>query len=413
MTEQTSPDVAPLSLVRVGTYRPSRTMQLLLGIADRIQVGSLTVVLPDGATRRFKGTQAGPDGVLVVHNDRVARRMLTDGKLGFCESYLDGDWTSPDAPALFRMALLNYDLLERALDARPLFRLASRLAHLLKPNTRKGSRRNIAYHYDLGNDFYARWLDASMTYSSAIYADLAAPEDLAAAQTRKYAELARRMDLRAGHHVLEIGCGWGGFAEFAAREIGAKVTALTISQAQHDYAVRRIAQAGLSDRVEVRLQDYRDVTGSFDRIASIEMFEAVGEKYWPQYFNVLRDRLKPGGRAGLQIITIADQHFDRYRRSADYIQRYIFPGGMLPSVTALRDQVGRAGLSWVGMEAFGRHYARTLADWNRSFQAAWPHLMPMGFDTRFKRMWEQYLWYCEAGFDTGSIDVVHLTVARD
>ncbi|MFM2042716.1 MAG: hypothetical protein RLY86_1292 [Pseudomonadota bacterium] len=411
MTEQTDSTVT-MRAPQSGTYRPSRLMRLLLGVASNVQIGCLTIVLPDGTAHKFTGTEPGPAGTLYVHNDRMARRMILGGKLGFCESYLDGDWSSPDASALFIMTMLNYSALEKALDGRPVMRLLSRLVHLLKPNTRSGSRKNIAYHYDLGNEFYSRWLDPSMTYSSAVYADLAADEDMTTAQTRKYAELARRMDLRPEHHVLEIGCGWGGFAEYAAGTIGARVTAVTISQAQHDYAVARIAKAGLSDKVEIRLQDYRDVTGRFDRIASVEMFEAVGEKYWPQFFATLRDRLMDGGRAAMQIITIRDEFFDRYRRSADYIQRYIFPGGMLPSPTRLRDQVTLAGLEWQGSDSYGLHYARTLREWNVSFQAAWPHLVPLGFDERFKRMWEQYLWYCEAGFTTGSIDVVQVTVAR-
>jgi len=250
-----------------------------------------------------------------------------------------------------------------------------------------------------------------MTYSSAVFG----PEerDLTAAQHRKYALLAEKMRLDQGHRVLEIGCGWGAFAEFAAIERGARVTAITISREQHAYASRRIHEAGLADRVEVRLQDYRDTNGRFDRIASIEMFEAVGEKYWPQFFDVLRERLTPGGRAALQVITIADRFFDDYRRSADYIQRYIFPGGMLPSPAALQREVERAGLRLAGSSGYGHDYAETLREWNRRFQAAWPEIRPLGFDERFKRLWEQYLHYCAAGFSVGTIDVKQLAVARD
>lgn len=401
-------------------YRPSRTMRLLLTTARALRIGSLTVVLPDGTTHRFEGTEPGPSGVLAVHDDRVARRLLTGGSLGFCESYLDGDWSSPDVPALFEMALLNEEMLGRTLHGRPWYRLASHLVHALRPNTRTGSRRNIAYHYDLGNEFYGRWLDETMTYSSAVFegdadgtAEGAAGGALAEAQRRKYAEIARRMGLEPGQHVLEIGCGWGGFAEFAAGEVGARVTGITISPRQFAFASERIQRAGLGDRVEIRLQDYRDTAGRFDRIASIEMFEAVGERYWPDFFGTVRERLAEGGRAALQIITIADRHFERYRRGGDYIQRYIFPGGMLPSPTALRREVETAGLRWREATSFGPHYARTLAEWNRRFQTAWPELSGMGFDGRFKRMWEQYLWYCQAGFKAGSIDVLQVALARD
>ena len=303
MTEQTESHL--LGLGRgTASYHPSRMMRLLLSLAPSIRVGSLTIVLPDGRSHRFDGTETGPHGVLYVRNDRLARRMLLGGKLGFCESYLDGDWTSPDVPALFEMALLNEAELDRAMNGKAWVRALNFLLHAAKPNSKSGSKRNIAYHYDLGNSFYCRWLDPSMTYSAAVYADLDKPEALYDAQQRKYAAIATRMDLQPGQHVLEIGCGWGGFAEYAAKVVGARVTGVTISQAQHDYAVARMQRAGLSHLVDIRLQDYRDITEQFDRIASIEMFEAVGERYWPTYFNAVHDRLKPGGKAALQVITI-------------------------------------------------------------------------------------------------------------
>ena len=413
MTDRTNTDVSIQQAAARGKYRPSRMMRLLLGFASAIRIGSLTMILPDGAVHRFKGPDPGPDGVIHIHQDRFARRMLTGGRLGFCESYLDGDWSSPDTPSLFEMALRNEEALAQVFQGRGWYRFVARLAHALKPNTRSGSRRNIAAHYDLGNAFYEQWLDPSMTYSSAVYADLAAAEDLSAAQTRKYAEIARRMDLRADHHVLEIGCGWGGFAEHAAKVVGARVTAITISKEQHAFATERMRRQGLQDRVEIRLQDYRDTTGRFDRIASIEMFEAVGERYWPAFFATVRDRLVEGGKACLQVITIEEKSYERYRTGADYIQRYIFPGGMLPSPPVLKGEVEKAGLSWLHADGFGLHYARTLAEWQVKFQAAWPELRALGFDDRFKRMWEQYLWYCEAGFKVGTIDVLQVAVGRD
>ena len=392
-------------------YRPSRLMRWLLRLGDRIAVGTIRVVMPDGSRHRFVGTEPGPDAELHIHNDRLARRFLIAGSLGFCEAYIDGDWSSPDVDTLFVFFLLNRDHLGRVMAGKPWFRATQHLLHAMRPNSRRGARRNIAEHYDLGNAFYERWLDPTMTYSSAIFAP--GISSLDAAQRRKYTLLADRLQLGRDDHVLEIGCGWGGFAEFAASEIGARVTGITISQEQHDYARRRVFEAGLAERVDILLRDYRDVDGQFDRVASIEMFEAVGESYWPQFFQTVRDRLARGGAAALQIITISDRHFEHYRRGADYIQRYIFPGGMLPSKQALGQQLDRAGLKLREMVGFGEHYARTLREWNRQFQAAWPEIQTLGFDARFKRMWEQYLHYCAAGFQIGTIDVVQVAAQRD
>jgi cyclopropane-fatty-acyl-phospholipid synthase len=323
---------------------------------------------------------------------------------------MDGDWETPDLPALLTLAAMNDEaLLERYYGLRWAAALR-RLWHVGRANTRAGSRRNIAYHYDLGNAFYERWLDGSMTYSSAVFAR--EDETLAEAQANKYRRVAEKLEIAPGASVLEIGCGWGGFARLIAREFGARVTAITVSRQQCDYARKRAHEDGLADRIDVRLVDYRDVEGRFDRVASIEMLEAVGERYWPVFFAKLRDNLNDGGRAALQVITIADRWFDSYRRSVDFIQRYIFPGGMLPSPTALRRLAEQAGLTVAREEFFGPHYARTLAEWQRRFQAAWPELSPMGFDRRFKRMWEYYLAYCEAGFRAGSIDVTQVALVR-
>lgn len=415
MTVPNLPDrrvpLLPVS-AQAGIYQPSRMMRTLLALATAIRVGSLTVVLPDGSVRRFVGAEPGPAGTWVVRRDRVARRFLIGGTLGFCEAYLDGDWSSPDIASLFEVTLRNEQALTELLAGRRWFQALQYIGHLLRPNSRRGSRRNIAHHYDLGNRFYETWLDETMTYSSAVFAHPGADEPLSEAQLRKYREIASRLELEPHHHVLEIGCGWGGFAEFAAAQVGARVTAITISREQHVFASRRVQKAGLGDRVEVRLVDYREVSGRYDRVASVEMFEAVGEAYWPVFFCTLRDRLVCGGRAALQVITIADQHFDSYRRGADYIQKYIFPGGMLPSATALRREIVAAGLEWRDATGFGAHYARTLAAWQERFQKAWPDLATMGFDERFKRMWEQYLYYCEAGFKAGSIDVLQVALAR-
>ena len=281
---------------------------------------------------------------------------------------------------------------------------------MLNRNNRTNSRKNIHAHYDLGNAFYSLWLDDSMTYSSALFAD--GQESLETAQARKYASMVDRMGVQAGDHVLEIGCGWGGFAEYAAKERGLRVTALTISQAQHDYAVARMARLGLSDLVEIRMQDYRDVRGEYDGIASIEMFEAVGEKYWPSYFSTVFGRLKKGGQATLQIITVRDDRFEEYRKSVDFIQKYIFPGGMLPSPAVLRREAQKAGLDYVKSIEFGESYSKTLRLWHARFNDKWDQVAAMGFDDRFRRMWNFYLTSCAATFHYANCDVTQITLSK-
>lgn len=372
-------------------------------VLGKLQSGSLTLRFPDGKVRTFRGEQPGVAAELDILRPRFFSRVLMGGDVGFAEAYMDGDCDSPNMTALIRLVLDNSGRLNRHLYASTIIRLANRLLHLARPNNISGARRNIAAHYDLGNEFYRAWLDETMTYSAAVFERPDMP--IHEAQESKYRRIADLAEINSAHHVLEIGCGWGGFAEFAARERGAKVTALTISDAQFNYAKKRIFEAGLNERVQVRKDDYRNVEGTFDRIASIEMFEAVGEKYWPDYFTTLRERLVPGGRAGLQIITIADHAFDAYRRGTDFIQKYIFPGGMLPSPQVLLKEVEKAGLRLETSVGYANHYARTLAEWHVRFEEAWPGLNKMGFDERFRRMWKYYFAYCEAGFDHGHIDV--------
>ena len=388
----------------------SHLLEVGLRIAERLRCGRLTIMLPGGERRLFEGPESGPSALLVIHRPRAIRRLLIGGGPGFAEAYLDGDWDSPDLPRLLELLALNERAYESLSKGRRWHRWLARARHLLRPNSRRGSRRNILAHYDLGNRFYALWLDRTMTYSAALFLNPQAP--LEEAQRSKYRSLAERLGLESGHRLLELGCGWGGFAEFVAAEIGARVTAITISDQQHAFAAARIQAAGLADRVEVRLQDYRDVAGRYDRVAAIEMLEAVGERYWPLFFGKLRDRLTPGGVAGLQVITIADHYFEAYRRGADFIQRHVFPGGMLPSPQALRQQVAGAGLVELGALTFGHDYARTLASWQQCFQSAWPQIREAGFDQRFKRLWEYYLAYCEAGFRAGHTDVCQLTLQR-
>jgi cyclopropane-fatty-acyl-phospholipid synthase len=373
-------------------------------LAERIAAGELSVVFPNGSRRTFAGSaRSGPRAVLRINRARALRRLAFAGDTGFAEAYIDGDWESPDLTALLTLALVNEAHAGQHLEAGFLQRLVDGVRHRLRANTRPGSRRNIAYHYDLSNAFYRLWLDEGMSYSSALYER--ADQPLAEAQEAKNRRLAGMLGLRPGLDVLEIGCGWGGFALMAAKDYGCQVVAITLSQAQREHARERVRAAGLEDRIEVRLQDYRDVQGQFDRVASTEMFEAVGERYWPTFFRLLRERLRDGGVAALQVITIDEKRFATYRRRPDFIQKYIFPGGMLPSATALRRQVAAGGFALGDELTFGASYARTLQEWQRRFQHAWEDIEALGFDRRFKRMWEYYLAYCEAGFLTGAIDV--------
>lgn len=385
--------------------------RLAANMAARLRYGALIFLMPDGRRLKFSG-QLEPEevGVIDVRDFAFARRSVLGGGVGFFETYADGLWDSPDLTKVLYVFARNADHVHEALTAVPLVKFFMRLRHHGNRNTRDGSKRNIMAHYDLGNAFYEKWLDGTMTYSSARFAHDGA--DLASAQQNKYRTLARSIDLKQGESVLEIGSGWGGFAEFAAKEVGAKVTGLTISPAQLDYARQRIFREGLSDKVDFKLLDYRDASGAYDKIASIEMFEAVGREYWPTYFSKVRDLLKPGGAAGLQIITIADRFFDAYSRGSDFIQQYVFPGGMLPSPSILKREIARAGLSWEGAAAFGLDYARTLSEWHKRFLASWNDIIAMGFDERFKKLWRFYLSYCEAGFRARTTDVMQVSLVK-
>lgn len=388
----------------------SLPVKVILGQLEKARYGSLKLTLPEDRCFVFTGTEPGPQAEATIHDWNLIKRCLRSSDIGVGEGYIAGEWSSPDVTAFLEYFVANASLVEQSLAGHPLIKLWLNLRHWMNRNTKTGSRRNISAHYDLGNAFYSRWLDPTMTYSSALFATGA--NDLPTAQTAKYRALAESTDIQRDHHVLEIGCGFGGFAEFVAREIGAKVTALTISQQQFNYATKRIEAAGLEDRVNIVMRDYRDEKGVYDRIASIEMFEAVGEKYWPTFFAQVNSCLKDGGRAGVQTITIQDAFFAAYRKTPDFIQRHIFPGGMLPPPRLLKEIGSRFGLNIVGERIFGQDYARTLAEWRHRFQAAWPDITPMGFDDRFKRLWEFYLHYCEAGFRQEYIDVRQVVYAK-
>jgi cyclopropane-fatty-acyl-phospholipid synthase len=378
--------------------------------AENWKYGTLTWVLPGGEELLCKGSEPGPDARLRIVNYNFARRVISGGAIGFAEAYMAGEWETSELADLLTGFALNFDRLQSLVQGNPVVRAFNFVTHMLHRNDRAGSKKNIHAHYDLGNHFYSQWLDRTMTYSSAVFEKPG--ESLDQAQRNKYAALARSMELGTGQSVLEIGCGWGGFAEFAAREVGARVTGITISQEQYDFARKRLFDQGLAEKADIRLIDYRDVDGKFDRVASIEMFEAVGQEYWPTYFGKIQDVLSPGGRAGLQIITIKDEFFDRYRRHADFIQKYIFPGGMLPSEEALMGPIAKAGLSWNSVMRFGQDYADTLSEWGKRFEAAWDDIRHQGFDERFRRMWNYYLAYCEAGFRTGRTDVIQLSLGK-
>ncbi len=390
---------------------PSKA-RFALAAAIHLPAGTLSVRIPDGRTFRVGGRRPGPNAELILHNWNLPRRAIANATIGVAESYMDGDWTSPDVTTFLELFLVNQEMGEKLAGGANWFISAiHRFRHWLNENTRSNSRRNISAHYDLGNDFYAAWLDPGMTYSSAYYGEGA--NDLESAQHAKYRVLARDLGIKPGDSVLEIGCGWGGFAEFAASEIGCNVTGLTISRQQFDYAQQRVAEAGLGERVKIKFLDYRDEQGIYDHIVSIEMFEAVGEKFWPAYFGKLRSSLKPGGTAGLQIITMNDQGFDAYRRRPDFIQRYVFPGGMLPTPRHLLNLGKAHGLQLKGERVFAADYARTLSEWRSRFWASWEAIRLQGFDERFKRLWEFYLYYCEAGFRSEYIDVRQVVFARN
>jgi len=378
--------------------------------AKDMRNGILDFKMPDGRIFRAKAKGPGPVAQIDVHNPDVFARLIREGDVGFCDAYLDQWWSTPDLMAFMDLIHADNDELYDGFPGMAFVRAYEKMRFWLQRNTKKQAKKNISYHYDLGNDFYSEWLDDTMTYSSAKFET--GQESLEKAQIAKYASMVDLMGVKPGDHVLEIGCGWGGFAEYAAKERGLRVTGLTISQEQLKYAQERMKRAGVEDMVELKLQDYRDETGHYDGIASIEMFEAVGEKYWPTYFDTVRERLKPGKQATLQIITIQDKRYEIYRKGVDFIQKYIFPGGMLPSPSVLRQEVRKAGLDVVDSIEFGESYSQTLRRWHDAFNDRWDRIIDMGFDDRFRRMWNFYLCSCAATFHSGNCDVTQITIQR-
>jgi cyclopropane-fatty-acyl-phospholipid synthase len=380
----------------------ARDTRLVFALLERLEGGPLEVRLPDGAGTLF-GNGEHPV-TLQVHDEAMFSRLLARGDIGLAEAYLDGDWDSPDITALLALLARNREQLRRAVYGSWQALLVARLRHRLNGNSRSGSRRNIMAHYDLGNEFYRQWLDPSMSYSAALYR-AADDGSLEAAQDAKYHRILDCLHARPGQSVLEIGCGWGGFADVAVRA-GLNLTGLTLSPAQLEWARRRVPSADL------RLQDYRDTREQYDHVVSIEMFEAVGERWWPTYFRTVGRALKSEGRAVIQSIVIDDKLFADYRKGTDFIQQYIFPGGMLPSRSAFRAAAARQGLVVRAEYAFGADYARTLAAWRAGFERNWRAIAALGFDEDFRRLWRLYLSYCEAGFHASSVDVVQFELAH-
>ncbi|WP_417488555.1 class I SAM-dependent methyltransferase [Maricaulis sp.] len=368
-----------------------------------LDAAHLVIELPSGYRVSCGDPEAVAQAEWRLKRWNALLRLGGSGALGFAEGYVNNEWETPDLRALLDVLARAFDQISVAQAKGGPSRLIGQVQHWLNANTRSGSKRNIAFHYDLGNAFYALWLDASMTYSSACFAT--PDQGLQAAQAEKYRRICVAAQLKPGDHVLEIGCGWGGFAEVAARDFGCRVTGVTLSTEQLDYARTRIARAGLSNQVDLQIRDYRDIDETYDAIVSIEMFEAVGEAHWPVYFDQLAHCLKPGGYAALQVITLREADFDHYRGTVDFIQKYVFPGGMLPPPSALAREARRAGLDDIDACMFGEDYANTLQHWHAGFNATWPQIRELGFDDRFARIWRYYLAYCEAGFRSGRCDV--------
>ncbi len=398
LTQTMTPPSAPWSV------RP------LLRALEGIRTGTLKLITPEGLTLRF-GNGGDPGAELRLKDWSCLRTLFRSGDLGLAQCYREGRVETDNLTALLTLALRNLNSLQPAMRRNRLLDLLYRLRHRLRRNTRRGSARNIEAHYDLGNDFYACWLDDSMTYSSACF-DRDIREPLTIGQARKYRQMLQLSGAESGARVLEIGCGWGGFAEYAARR-NIDVMGITLSPRQLEYARQRIEQADLSERARFELRDYRDLSGRYDHIVSIEMLEAVGEDYWDTYFRKLHELLNPGGRAAIQTIVIADEHFENYRHSTDFIQQYIFPGGMLPSPGIIRKLAQQHGFSIENMARYGYHYAETLRRWRDRFEHEQTRLSEQGFDASFQRLWRFYLSYCEAGFDERRIDLLQFALVKE
>ncbi len=404
-----SPDLPADFATRGDNRGLSWGLKILMYMMSGVKVGTLDVVLPNGSTRRFEGREPGPHGLWQIKNERLMRHLLTGGEVGIGDAYLDDCWDTPDLTRLLMVMYLNEPHYKGPFEMNWLGRFFGMVKHKLKANTKRTAKKNIEYHYDLGNEFYKMWLDETMAYSSGMY--ITPNETLMDAQINKFRLMYERLELRPEHTLLEIGSGWGGFAIYAATHSGCRVHSITLSNEQYAEAKIRAEKAGVSDRVSFEIRDYRDVTETYDRVVSIEMYEAVGEEYWPGYFQAISKALKPGGVAAIQGITINPAIFDHYRSKRDFIQKYIFPGGMLCPPTLFETLSRQAGLVSSDARFYAKDYADTLAAWHLNVLSVREQIIQQ-FDERFLRMWRYYLSYCECGFRTGSIDLMHITLTK-
>lgn len=384
-------------------------LRVLMHMLKGVRIGRLDVSLPNGEQRQFVGAEPGPHGVLHIRSNRIMRHVLTGGEVGFGEAYLEGLWDTPDLATLLQVMHVNEPHYMGPYEKNWLGRFVGWLKHKRRANSREGSRANIEYHYDLGNEFYKMWLDETMAYSSGMFIE--PNETLIDAQLNKFKLMYERLELAPEHHLLEIGSGWGGFAIYAAQRSGCRVTSITLSQEQLAEARLRAEKAGVADRVTFELRDYRDIKETYDRVVSIEMYEAVGEQYWPGYFAAISRALKPDGRAAIQGITIKDSMFEAYRVKRDFIQKYIFPGGMLCPPERFQKLADAAGLASADARFYAKDYADTLALWHRNLLAVRERVAQM-FDERFLRLWRYYLAYCECGFRAGTVDLMQVTLLK-
>tara|TARA_Y100001970_G_C14195385_1_gene837766 strand:- start:462 stop:1655 length:1194 start_codon:yes stop_codon:yes gene_type:complete len=378
----------------------SKWGNLLIKMISNIKYGNITLITPEGKYVKFSGEKEGEEVSVKINNWRVCEDIFLKGDIGLGESYISGYWDCKDISKLIKLGIANYDELERVIKGSLLKIVFYRTKHFLKRNSKKGSRENIYAHYDIGNDFFKLWLDPSMTYSSAIFENI--NDDLFRAQENKYEKILKNLNIKSGDHILEVGCGWGGFMEYAAKK-GIKVTGVTISEEQYNFAKQRLKNFG--NLSEIRLQDYREVSGSFDHIVSIEMFEAIGESYWKKFFKTLHSVLKPGGKMVIQSITINNRDFSSYRKCSDFIQQYIFPGGMLPSPEIFIATAVKQGFDYLNNVEFGKDYGLTLRKWEENFSLVLNKIKDLGFDEKFIRTWRFYLKYCQGGFESRKISV--------
>ena len=384
---------------------------LLLKGIKKFSYGSIQIEFSDGYIENIKAKKPGPKAMLKINKPNAAKEIIQGGSVAFAESYINKDISTDNLTNLIHYCALNNDQAESTFNISILKKIVHKIFHYKNKNTKNQAKKNISFHYDLGNKFYEYWLDKTMTYSSAIFNNKSI--ELEAAQNNKYKKLAELSAIKNGDQILEIGCGWGGFAEFIGNNYDCNLTAVTISKEQYEYTKKRIFDANLSHKIEVLLCDYRNITGKFDKIVSIEMFEAVGKQYWNTFFKKIENILKPKGSISLQLITIDDNIYDVYKTNPDFIQKYIFPGGMLPSDKILKELINKTSLKINSIDSFSKDYAKTLNIWNKEFNKKWDKIEKLGFDENFKLLWNYYLSYCEGGFLSKNIDLKQIKLSLD